>query len=137
MNVAVVNYSAIVLAALFSNLLGLIWFSPPLFGKKRSNLMKGSDKSMPMSEHWKRGNVMYFFTSLLTAYIMAHFVDFAGATTLYEGVQVGGWLWLGFVATFSFSRVIWEGNHMDLWAINNGYYLLSLAVQGAILATLI
>lgn len=68
------------------------------------------------------------------AYVLAHIVDYANATTIMAGMQTGFWIWFGFVATTSAGTNLWEGKGWDLWLINNGNYLLTLMAMGAILA---
>ncbi len=58
------------------------------------------------------------------------------ATTAMEGMMVGFWAWLGFVATIMLGKVIWEMTPVKLYGINVAYYLVSLLLMGAILAVM-
>jgi hypothetical protein len=42
--------------------------------------------------------------------------------------------WLGFMAPPLFAQHIFEGRRANLFAINAGYWLLAMAIGGAILA---
>lgn len=48
--------------------------------------------------------------------------------------MAGFWNWLGFVAPVTLGAVLWEGKHWKLWFLNNGYYLVTLLLMGAVLA---
>jgi len=73
------------------------------------------------------------FIQLVMAMILAVIIRWTGFTGWAGGMSVGFWLWVGFVATFSFGRLLWEGGKVSLWLLNNGYNLLSLLIMGAIL----
>ena len=75
-----------------------------------------------------------FIGALVMAYILAHIVKFAGAMDLWGGLQVGLWIWLGFIATVALGSILWEGKSVRLYLINVLYYLVQLSAMGAILA---
>lgn len=127
--VASLSMMGIILAVVASMVIGGVWFGVfseqwlKAIGKKKSEI-KGSGM-----EYAKQAVL-----SFVMAYVLAHFVSYTNADTLMEGAQTGFWLWLGFVATVTAGKTIWEGKHWDLWLINNGNYLLTLMAMGAILA---
>jgi succinyl-CoA synthetase beta subunit len=94
-------------------------------GKKKED-MQGAGKAMATMA----------FVALLTAYILAHFVDYVRAHTASEGAQLGFWVWLGFVATSTLTIYIFEDRPKLLYAIFVGYQLVSLIAMGIILALL-
>lgn len=130
-----INYLAVLGGALANMVLGFIWYGP-LFGKEWVKLMGFSEAKM--NEMKKKGmEKMYAFVfvgSLVTAYVLAHFVDYTGASSATSGMETGFWTWLGFVATTQLSGFLWEGKPFKLYALNIGYNLVSLTVMGAILA---
>ncbi len=120
-------------AAIVNMILGAIWYSPPVFGKKWMELsgikMEGKPEGM-----WK----MYLIglvVSLVIAYVLGGFIAL-GAGTMELALQTGFWLWLGFVATVTMNGVLWGGKKKALWALDNGYYLVSFLIMSAILFTL-
>ena len=72
--------------------------------------------------------------SFVLAYVLAHFVRFAGAEGAWQGAQVGFLAWLGFVATTNLNTVLFEFRPLGLYLINNGYHLVSMLGMGALLA---
>lgn len=128
------NYLAIVVCAILTMPLGFLWYGP-LFGKTFMKLTGMSGQMTP--EGKKQANVGYavsLLTAFVMAYILSHFVDYAGATTWMDGMQAGFWSWLGFVVTTNAGGVLWEKRPLGLYVMNMAYYLVTLLVMGAILA---
>ncbi len=78
-----------------------------------------------------------FATALVMSYVLAHFVDYAGATTVVAGAMAGFWVWLGFVATTQAASVLWEGKPVKLFLIHTAQSLIALVVVGIINAVLV
>ncbi len=130
-----INYSAVLVAALASMALGFLWFGP-VFGKPWMKYMGFTRKDVEKSK--RKGMAatyfMGFLGSLVTSYVLAHFVFYTGAVDVFGGMVTGFYIWLGFVATVLLGTVLWEGKPLGMYALNAGYYLVNLAVMGAILA---
>ena len=131
-----VNYWAILIASIVSFVLGWIWHSPMVFGNMWMKLSNMDKKKM--DEAKKKGMAkpisFQFIATLVTAYVLAYFVNYSQAKTIIDGAMVGIWAWIGFVATVMVGMVIWEGKPFKLFLINAGHVLVSLIVMGAILA---
>jgi sterol desaturase/sphingolipid hydroxylase (fatty acid hydroxylase superfamily) len=132
------NYLAIVVAAVAAFGIGGWWYSLKGFGKDWMKLMginpKDKRKMNKMKKEGRKSMVIGFLTTLLTAYILAHFVDLFNATSLIEGMIAGFWIWAGFVATVMLGSVLWESKPFKLYFLNAGYELVKLIIMGAILA---
>lgn len=124
-----INLLAVLVAAIVSMIIGAIWYGVfseqwlAAVGKKKEDLSKSNT-----------GYMISSLTALVTAYVLAHFVDFAEATSVAEGAATGFWVWLGFIATFSAMSTAWEEKSWNLWLLNNGHQLVTLVVSGIILA---
>lgn len=132
------NYGAVVVCAIINMALGFLWYGP-LFGKPWAKMM-GYDMNdkHKMKEMQKKAGPAYiamFVTSLVTAYILTHFIAYAGAKTAIDGAATGFWAWLGFVVPSSLANNMFGGKKINLWFIDAGYYLASLLIFGAILAS--
>ncbi|HLC90318.1 MAG TPA: DUF1761 domain-containing protein [Candidatus Nanoarchaeia archaeon] len=125
-----VNYLAVLVAAVVSFLVGWVWFSKPVFGKVWMSLM--GLKKEPKHEGMAKNLVIGFLGTLVTAYVLAYFVDMLGYMTALSGMMVGFWAWLGFVATTTVGGVLWENKPWSLWLLNNGHNLVTLLITGAI-----
>lgn len=131
-----INYLAVLVAGVAAMVLGGLWYSPLLFGKAWMKLSGFTEKDMEKAKQ-KGMFLSYFFnfvSILVMAYVLSHFVDYAGATDWRGGLQAGFWIWLGFVATVMLGMVLWEGKPFRLYLINVLYWLVALLGMGAILA---
>jgi hypothetical protein len=132
-----INLLSVVVAAVSSMALGALWYSPVLFGKQWMALKGMTNMSKEKMEEMKKaagkGYVAQFIAALITAYVLAYVMAFGGELTAWGGIQGGFWAWLGFVATFSYGQVLWEGMSQKLWILNNAYNLVSLCLMGAII----
>lgn len=126
-----INVWAVIVAALVNMVAGTIWYSKGLFGKEWAKLV--GRKLEDMSGGGK-GYAVAAVGALVQAYILAHFVQYAGATTFWDGIVTGFWLWLGFVAVIIAMNIVFEGRSWALWKINAGYFLVVLLITGGLLA---
>src|SRR3989344_2720713 len=130
-----VNYLVILVSAIISFIIGALWYSL-LFGKSWTKLMGFSAKDIEKTKKKSMAKTYFigFIAQLIMAYVLANFVIYADAKTFLEGIQVGFFIWLGFVATISLGMILWENKPIKLYLINTGYWLVSLIIQGMILS---
>ena len=118
---------AIILASVVSMAIGMLWYSPVLFGKQ---WMKGVGLTQEQVEESKKKHGMgktmslAFIFTLITAFV----ISTAAGTSLsggdlYAAVFV---LWLGFVVPVMANGSLWEGKPWSLFLINAGYQLVAL-----------
>lgn len=127
-----VNYLAVLVVTLASMMLGTVWYAQRVFGKewmRLSGLSEGDAK-----ENRGAPMILMLIGALVSSYVMAHFVDFAAATTLADGARVGAWIGIGFVFTAAMGESIFSHKPAKLVAINGGYQVVNLIMIGAILA---
>lgn len=132
----IINYWAVLAAAVASFIIGGLWYSPVLFGNAWMESGGITKKTMETAHKKGLGKSYFiaFFGGLLTAYILAHFAKYLTAQTFSEGMIAGFWIWLGFVVPILLGSVLWEGKSFRFYMINALYYLVSLEVMGGILA---
>lgn len=132
----VVNYWAVLGAAVAAMIVGALWYGP-LFGKTWGRLMGMSYESMKA-----RGGKAYIvqtLAALVMANVLAHerFVwgNFFGSSMSMPAFvfQLAFWLWLGFVATTQIGAAIWENKSWKLFFLNTGYSLVSLVAMALVL----
>lgn len=131
-----VNYPAVLVAAAAMMAVGFLWYSPILFAKSWMKLSGITDKKIADAK--KKGMTISYLLmaggSLVSSFVLAHFVNFAAAYTPLDGALVGFWMWLGTVAPALLSLVLFEGKSWSLYAIKVGHILAGMVVAGAILA---
>lgn len=131
-----INYIAVVVAALLGGMaLGFIWYGP-LFGKQWMKVVEIDQKKIDAAKKKGMGKTYALSTlgALIMAYVLAHFVNYAQATTVVAGLQVGFWAWLGFVATTMLNNVLFGNKSWKAYQIEAGYQLVALLIMGAVLS---
>ncbi len=124
-----------VLAAGIANLIiGFIWYNPSVFGASWMQLtnlspaqMEAGKKKMPMMA------IVAVLAAVVMAYVMAHFAIAWGVFDVVGAVELAFWLWVGFIVPAMLGVVLWEGKSVKLFAINAGYWLVSMVVASIIL----
>ncbi len=124
-----------VLAAGIANLvIGFIWYNPSVLGTIWMQLagispaqMEAGKKKMPLIM------IVAVLAAVVMAYVMAHFGIAWGVFDVVGAVELAFWLWIGFVVPVSLGVVLWEGKSVKLFAINSGYWLVSMIVASIIL----
>lgn len=130
-----VNLLAVVVAGVLGMAIGAAWYSPMLFGKRwmKESGMTDEDMARAKAKGMGKSYALGLVSALVMAYILAMFVHMDGARDVAGGAALAFWLWLGFVATVMLSSVLWENKSWTLYAINAGYYLVSLLVMATVL----
>ena len=128
-----VNMIAVLICGVSSLVLGGIWYSPVLFGKKWQRLAGLSD------EQAKSGNTalifgLAFLLSLIASYIFGMFLGpkmpLAGA--IGAGFAAGlCWVAAAFAINYLFER-----RPLGLWLVNGGYHAMQFTLFGLILGTI-
>jgi hypothetical protein len=131
-----INYLAVLVSALVYWVLGALWYSPLLFARPFIALMRWTPEDLARIERQgaAREIVIALASSLLTAYVLAHFVRLARAQTVADGLKTAFWAFVGFALTTNLSTVLFEGRPFGLYLINNGYNLVGFLLMGAVLA---
>ena len=124
-----VNYIALLVATVVSYAMGMLWYSPILFGKTWMRLTKV--RSMKITLWIFIGGILSAF---VLCYVLAFVIQFSGVQTFIDGALIGVLLWLGFVATLSLEKVLHEKTPWELYWINTIYHLIAMFVSGGILA---
>src|SRR5262249_12126554 len=134
-----INYWAVLVSAIASMVIGSIWYGP-LFGKMWMGLVGLTPEKVAgaKAKGMTASYLVMAVGSLVMAFVLAHSIVFGASylqiSGLNAGLQGAFWSWLGFIAPITLGSVLWEGRSWKLWFVNNGYYLLTLLVMGAILA---
>jgi len=129
-----INYVAVLVAAIAGYAVGALWYSV-LFGKPWMRLMGITPEQIEANKGKSMGKmyVMGFVGTLVTSYVLAHFVGMAAISTVSGALQLGFWLWLGFIATVLLGSVLYESRPWMLYIINVAHYLVAMLVMAVIL----
>jgi surface polysaccharide O-acyltransferase-like enzyme len=125
------NYVAVVVCAVVYWLLGGLWFGF-LFAKPWMALEHVTEEQA-RSINPVLPYVVSFLLNLLIAYALAQLCLWRNATTAARGASLGILLWIGFVGPITYTTYMYEMRPWQLFAINQFYPLVGLALMGAIL----
>ncbi len=126
-----INYLAVVVAAVINMVVGAVWYSPGLFAKQ---WMKATGKSIDQTGSPGPAYGLMALGSLVMAWMLAFFIGKLSLVDFGSGLTLGIMVWLGFVVFPQAANYIFEGRSVKLFAINVGYFLVSFALMGGLLA---
>ncbi len=129
-----INYFAVLVATLAAYAVGALWYTV-LFQKpwiKLMGLTPEKMQSMPLTG--PQAMALGFVATLVTVYVLAHFVVMLNVTDLSGAFQLGFWIWLGFIATVQIHTFLYEGKSIKLFLINAGHTLVATVLAASILA---
>jgi hypothetical protein len=129
------NPLAILLAGLSNVILGMVWYNPSVFG---SAWMRMSNITPDQAEKGKKRMPLMALSGFVAAMFMAWVLSIVqaafGVYDIISALDVGFWIWAGFVAPVLLGSVLWETKPFTLYLINATYWLLALLSMSAILA---
>ncbi len=127
-----VNYLAVVVATIASYAIATVWYAV-IFGKVWQKLTGMTEmKPAPLNI------ILSFVGSLVMSYVLYHSIAFGnyyvGTTGVGGGLMGGFFSWIGFIAPVTMMTKLYEKKPWGLWLLDNGFWLISLLVMGAILS---
>jgi hypothetical protein len=124
----------VLVAAVVNMVLGTIWYMPSFFGKGWMKEMGKKDGDMKAEPG---PLVAMFVIALAIGYLMAHFVSYTNAMgDFWMGAETGLWAALAFRVLPSASGTVAARGSWNLWAINNGYWVVALMLMGGVIAAM-
>jgi hypothetical protein len=125
-----INWLSVIIAALSAFLLGYLWYSPILFGKrwmKESGVTPESAKDTNMVKVFGTA----FILSLIAAFFLALFIG-KGAGALF-GALAGFMAGIGWVFTAMGISYLFERKTLAHFLINSLYSVVNLTIMGFII----
>ena len=130
-----INIWAVLLATLSSMVVGAIWYSKPVFGRRWIELARVDESRMQSSA--VGAYVLTTFASFLTAAVLAGSVaiaqEFYGGSFFLNSIVTGVILWIGFTAARFLTHDAFERRPAALTTINLGAELVTILVMAAII----
>ncbi|MFE7845450.1 DUF1761 domain-containing protein [Microbacterium sp. NPDC057407] len=129
-----INYWAVLLATLSSMVVGSIWYSMRVFGKRWVKLAKvdmnrGTSPLIPL--------LVTLFVSFVTAWVFAGATNIAwhfyGGGYLLAALGTGVILWAGFTAARFITHDAFEGRPTSLTVLNIAHELVTVVVMAIII----
>jgi len=118
------------IAVLARFIIGMLWYSPVMFGKTWMDALKLDSMKGGMG----KGIAVSIIGAAIMAIILNLFMSSMSVTGFVQGAIIGVWAWLGFIAVTFLEMTVYENRSMKVFIIGAGYNLISLIVMGGILA---
>src|SRR6266566_5484648 len=122
----------VVVTAIAAFVMSSVWYT--VFGKARMELLDQDPRAtadMRKVPAWKKATELV--RELVIAYVVARFVVLIGVVDWKAAVQLGFWLWFGFVFMIFVCAVVWDNVPWKLTAIHAGDWLVKLPLMAVIL----
>ncbi len=126
----VINYWAVLVAAISSFVIGGLWYAPFLFGKVWQKAVGLSDDELKSASMGKTFGIS-FVLSVIISYGMANF--FGPEVNMNMGIMYGAMTALFFVIPSMGTNSLFEHHKLNLFLINAGYNLVTYVVIGTII----
>lgn len=132
-----VTFLPILVAAVLAVVIGFVWFHEKLFGKA---FMRYVNLTPEQQAKGRKRMALSIFVGFLAAMVAAYVLNYFGiAWGVYDwigAVELGIWVWLGFVAPPMLGAVLWEMKPIRYYLIVAGYWLVALIVMAVTLVLL-
>jgi uncharacterized protein DUF1761 len=128
-----IHYLRVAVAAVAAFVMSSVWYT--VFGKARMELLDQDPRAtadMRKVPAWKKATELV--RELVIAYVVARFVVLIGVVDWKAAVQLGFWLWFGFVFMILVGAVVWDNVPWKLTAIHAGDWLVKLPLMAVILS---
>jgi Protein of unknown function (DUF1761) len=136
------NLVAIAIAVVANFFLGFIWYTP-LFGKRWARELGLPEGYEAKGGDLAKGLICNAIGCFLIAFVLSSNIaawtpstwgsSLQGLSPIVQSINAAVFTWLGFMVPILLNGVAWEKRSWTLFAINGGYYLLSLFVAALII----
>lgn len=133
LDLAEVNYLAVIAAIAVNMIVGAVWYSPLLFARPWMAANGLTEEQIKAQGSATRGYVVSVIASIVIAFAIALFAQAAGADAAIDGLLLGLAAGVGFVATTSAANYIFESRPLKLYLINSGYPVVSFTLIGLLI----
>ncbi len=126
------HWPPLVAAAMLRILLGLLWFSPLMFGRLWA--LHNHCTQREMRDRLTRVLPVELIASLAIAFVLQQVLNLAGAIEWVMGLVVGLLMGLGYLAAATPNQVLYARRALTPWLIDAGYGVVSSCAMGVLLA---
>lgn len=128
-----INVWAVLVAILSNMVLGMLWYSPLMFGNLWLKLIGKTAEEISKEESAKAMK-WAFVPAVVSSFSLALLLGFLNAQTAVDGIVIATVVAVGFIGMSHLNLVLFEGRSLKLTILNTGYSLTSLVIAGTILS---
>lgn len=129
-----INWLAVLAAAVATFAIGALWYSPALFAKQWQAAHGYSDEKLKsMQQKMVPAFIGSFVCYLIIAAALAALMVWTGRVGLVEGLKLAFLCWLGFAATLGLTANLYSDKSRSVFVIDAAFQLVFFLVMGAIL----
>jgi len=125
--------TVVVISAVSQCFLGALWYGV-IFKKSWMRLLGFGEGQQPKYRAF--GMVVTFIACFVLSFVLVHIMGWSGSATPTGGASIGIICWFGFMAPPLVVQHIFENRRANLFAINACYWLLAMALGGAIIGAM-
>ena len=126
------NFLAIIFAAVLCFLLHVGWYG--YFVKSQfAGIGRTREWLMNTGVNPAIQDATALISMAVMATVLSYFIQRTGRQTVFRGIWIAFWMWLGIVATILATDYVFEVRTYALYAINAGFWLADMIVMGIIL----
>ncbi|MFZ1300995.1 MAG: DUF1761 domain-containing protein [Candidatus Microsaccharimonas sp.] len=126
------NYWAILVAWVFSIILGSFWYSPAGFGKLWTKLSGVDIMKLPQNEANKAIGAV-IVSSLFQALALGIVLYWIDPANVWEGLVAGLVIWFGFITLTTVGTTLYQRRSFKFLWLNSSFFLIVLVVNSVIL----
>ena len=132
-----IDYFVVLIASLVNIGIGVLWYSPYLFGKQWARLLGiDLDDNVQMEKIRKDAKYAYsivFINTFIMGITLASIFNFLGIETAGKAIWWAFVLWVGFIVTTSLTNNMFTERPKKVWLIDTCYHAVALIAMAAIL----
>jgi len=136
MNTYTVSILGVIFGALVPMIVGMLWYSPILFGKKWMALVGMTDADMVTAKgSAKKAYLLSFIGALIMSYVLSLFLANLFIISIGQALYVGFFAWLGFIVPSMAGEYVYtvRPRPWSLYILHIGYQLVSALLMVAVL----
>jgi len=127
-----INFWAVIVATLWSMVLGMLWYTKVLFGNTWMKLVGLKAEDIDPKDSY-RGMIISVLTAFIAAWTLAWLMKATGTFGYWYGMRLGACISVGFIATTLFSNDAYDQRSVKLSLLNSGYRFFFFLGAGAII----
>lgn len=130
-----INIWAVVAGGISAVVVGFVWYAPPLWRNVWAREAGIDPAAADVTKiHMAQRAFIAFVLAFVLSWVMAHFSVIWGVLTLGSALELGFWIWLGFMVPLLAGPALWERRSMTYVAIHAGYWLITTVAIAAIVS---